>query len=244
MKERFSILQLIKAHYSNNFELFDNTAKMLADILAEDGDIQAKDEILRMMKNKGEYKSLPDDYIPRNIDMIPEKASLTQTQKAVINEESDTYEDSNVTKENDNVEKKDSNNADTDIENQMSFSDFPEILPDTETVKSKRHRRTKAEMEEFRKSPEYLEMQNKPKRHRRTKAEMEATRAVEDNTEIIDSAKDNDSTVDIKPKRHRRTKAEMEEFRKSPEYLEMQNKPKRHRRTKAEMEAARLENAK
>ena len=41
-----------------------------------------------------------------------------------------------------------------------------------EKSEGKRHRRTKAEMEAYRNSPEYLEELNRPKRHRRTKAEM------------------------------------------------------------------------
>jgi hypothetical protein len=81
------------------------------------------------------------------------------------------------------------------------------------TDKSKRHRRTKAEMfverESVKSWQEIVEPVNdeKPKRHRRTNAEMKA--------QIESAVVEEENLNEEKPKRHRRTNAEMEEARQN-----------------------------
>ena len=61
MKTRYAILQLVQAHYSNNFKKFDDFAKALAEVYAQDGDLQAKDEILKMIANNSELAKSGDN---------------------------------------------------------------------------------------------------------------------------------------------------------------------------------------
>lgn len=183
MKISYSILQLVKAHYSNKNESFDDYVKIIADMLGEDGDLQAKDELLKMMANHGEVKPLPVYYVGKGSDKYKFK-----------NENKDENEDShnNETIENPNSEvnianvgevgkaqrhdgqvkpipsiddilvgtshtgheKKDDKN-DIDIPGQVSLDDYIEDDTGNYTIPN-------------------VTTEIKPKRHRRTKAEMAA----------------------------------------------------------------------
>jgi uncharacterized protein involved in tolerance to divalent cations len=54
MKTRYPVMQLVKAHYDGNEKLFASMAAQLANVYADEGDLQAKDEILAIIKKAAE----------------------------------------------------------------------------------------------------------------------------------------------------------------------------------------------
>lgn len=166
MKIRYPMLQLVKAHYSNKNESFDDYVKVIADMLGEDGDMQAKDELLKMMANHGEVKPLPEDYVGKGSDKYKFKnESKDESDKYYITEANDVNSEAandvlyDKEKEQlltvDDILVRKSHTDDTDIPGQVSLDDYITddignytIPEDNAKIKTKRHRRTKDEMKE------------------------------------------------------------------------------------------------
>lgn len=137
MKTRYAILQMIQAHYSNNFKQFDNFAKALAEVYAQDGDLQAKDEILKMMSNSGELTCVPAGYIPKGMSK-PHISEDAEAVEAGSSRENDVENNNASSTTKDVVEKK----ADSD----RGFADDNEANENLdEKPKRKHHKKTEQE---------------------------------------------------------------------------------------------------
>lgn len=119
IKTRYAILQMIQAHYSNNFKQFDNFAKALAEVYAQDGDLQAKDEILKMMSNSGELTCVPAGYIPKGMPK-PHISADAEAVEAGSSREKDV--ENNSHKKTEQEEKSDTGLS--DVPGQMGLEDF------------------------------------------------------------------------------------------------------------------------
>lgn len=130
MKTRYAILQMIQAHYSNNFKQFDNFAKALAEVYAQDGDLQAKDEILKMMSNSGELTCVPAGYIPKGMP----KPHISEDAEAV---EAGSSREKDV--ENNNASSTTKNVVEKKADSDRGFVDG------NEANESKHHKKTEQE---------------------------------------------------------------------------------------------------
>lgn len=163
-----AVYELVKAHFEGNEDDFKRNLKAIADYCEKEGNIKGADE-LRMyldavvkLDNRTTRK-----YFKENPD---------GTQTEISKEEYDRLVNPNPLDkpviEPVNIEK-------------PAVEENPADEEKSENEPKKRHRRTKAEMEEYRNSDEYKQKQNQPKRHRRTKAEMEAERNKQNNYEQL-----------------------------------------------------------
>lgn len=182
-----AVYELVKAHFEGNEDDFKRNLKAIADYCEKEGNIKGADE-LRMyldavvkLDNRTTRK-----YFKENPD---------GTQTEISKEEFDRLVNPNPLDkpviEPVNIEKlvfKQPFSIEPDkesVQEQAAFKENPTDEEKFENEPKKRHRRTKAEMEEYRNSDEYKQKQNQPKRHRRTKAEMEAERNKQNNYEQL-----------------------------------------------------------
>ena len=165
MKIRYPVLQLVKAHYTNKNLLFDDYVKAIAAIFAEEGDLQAKDELLKMMANHGEIKPLPDDYIGKGSHKYKFKSNESTASSTIAEVKTDKYNDlqNNALYDDkneqllsvddmiaekshaENIYKKEDNE---DLPGQISLDDYIKDNTGIYTLpKSKENKSTKADME-------------------------------------------------------------------------------------------------
>ena len=165
-----NIYELIKAHFEGNEDNFKSNLKAVANYCEKEGNIKGADELREYLDAvvkqdnrtvRKYFKENPDgtqtEITKEEFDrLVGLKPLKTVTEPASIKPiEPDIKADKAEMKENTVNEEK------------------------SEYEPKKRHRRTKAEMEEYRNSDEYKQEQERPKRHRRTKAEMLAIRGEE-----------------------------------------------------------------
>lgn len=190
MKIRYPMLQLVKAHYSNKNESFDDYVKVIADMLGEDGDMQAKDELLKMMANHGEVKPLPEDYVGKG---------------------SDKYKFKNESKD----ENEDSHNTET-IENPNSEVNIVDV---GEVGKAQRHdgeAKAIPSVDDILVGTSHTCHEKNDKNDINIPGQVSLDDYIEDDTGNYTIP---DVTAEIKPKRHRRTKAEMAAERNKEEVV-------------------------
>lgn len=224
MRPMYEIVEMIRSHYANDDDKFNNYAKTIIDYYEKEGNLAGADEIREIITTG---HSIPRTSEPKLVTcMNPDNKSVNRNDIQNHNIKSNIYTPELLSEH-------------TDIQIIKHNKDKNKSSENTPEVKPKRHRRTKAEMTAARllesesqdnnKKDIAADIEKPKKRHRRTKAEMEAARATEiekqgktNNTNNMNNTNDKNNTNLI---------------------TEQINKPKRHRRTKAEMAAARsLEN--
>lgn len=184
-----NIYELIKAHFEGNEDNFKSNLKAVANYCEKEGNIKGADELREYLDAvvkqdnrtvRKYFKENPDgtqteitkEEFDRLVGLKPlktvtEPASIKPIEpvKTTNEPEINTQSDKPVIK----ADKGENKEKEENTVNEEKSEDEPK----------KRHRRTKAEMEEYRNSDEYKQEQERPKRHRRTKAEMLAIRGEE-----------------------------------------------------------------
>ena len=226
MRPMYEIVEMIRSHYANDDDKFNNYAKTIIDYYEKEGNLAGADEIREIITTG---RSTPRTSEPKLVTCInPDNKPINHNDIQEHNNKSDINSSKILSKH-------------TDIQIVKHNKDENKPSENAFEVKPKRHRRTKAEMEAARLLESESQNNNKKdiaadiekpkKRHRRTKAEMAVARAAE--IERQDKA-NNTNNINNTTNKNNTNKV-----------TEQINKPKRHRRTKAEMAAARsLENNK
>lgn len=189
MRPMYEIVEMIRAHYANDDDKFNNYAKAIIDYYEKEGNLAGADEIREIITTG---HSTPRTSEPKLVTCInPDNKSVNRNDIQNHNIKSNIYTPELLSEH-------------TDIQIIKHNKDENKSSENTPEVKPKRHRRTKAEMEAARAAE--IERQgktnntnnmnntndknntnliteqiNKPKRHRRTKAEMAAARSLENN---------------------------------------------------------------
>jgi hypothetical protein len=185
-----NIYELIKAHFEGNEDNFKSNLKAVANYCEKEGNIKGADELREYLDAvvkqdnrtvRKYFKENPDgtqtEITKEEFDrLVGLKPLKTVTEPASIK----PIEPVKQFVESIEPDKESIEPIEPDIK-----ADKAEMKENTvnkeksEDEPKKRHRRTKAEMEEYRNSDEYKQEQERPKRHRRTKAEMLALRGEE-----------------------------------------------------------------
>lgn len=126
MRPFYDILEMIRAHYNNDDDTFNNHARVIIDFYQKDGNIAGVEEILEIMTGKNhevriESPKYLKDTIVHNNDNNNENEELINNPLNEIIDRIDNKEDNSNNKNKDSI-----------LEN--------EVIP------KKRHRRTKKEL--------------------------------------------------------------------------------------------------
>ena len=189
MRPMYEIVEMIRAHYANDDDNFNNYAKAIIDYYEKEGNLAGADEIREIITTG---HSIPRTSEPKLVTcMNPDNKSVNRNDIQNHNIKSNIYTPKLLSEH-------------TDIQIIKHNKDENKSSENTPEVKPKRHRRTKAEMKAARAAEVekqgkmdntnnmnntndknntnlITEQINKPKRHRRTKAEMAAARLLENN---------------------------------------------------------------
>lgn len=271
MKPFYEILEMIKAHYENNDSNFNKYAGMVVDYYRKDGNLQGVEEILQIMRTRHlePRTSMPKlisvhkeadadvnrintngtDVIKTDINQMDmnETDTNTKTAKSFKNRQSEEI-NGNIDIPDMMPEKASANNTDShydiepSIETAESDTKLKPAVDKQQISKPKRHRRTKAEMEAYRRS-----LQNGENNTAESgKAKNEASDAYKSPIEQMIEAYEHGNVtnvdalnINVTPESNKNVKVTTSTLEMNKEDME-QCKPKRHRRTKAEMEAARV----
>lgn len=189
MRPMYEIVEMIRAHYANDDDKFNNYAKAIIDYYEKEGNLAGADEIREIITTG---HSTPRTSEPKLVTCInPDNKSVNRNDIQNHNIKSNIYTPELLSEH-------------TDIQIIKHNKDENKSSENTPEVKPKRHRRTKAEMAAARAAE--IERQgktnntnnmnntndknntnliteqiNKPKRNRRTKAGMAAARSLENN---------------------------------------------------------------
>ncbi len=174
MKPMHEIVEMIRAHYVNDDDKFNNYAKAIIDYYEKEGNLAEADEIREIITTG---HSTPRTSEPKLVTcMNPDNKSVNHSDIQEHNNESD-IDSSEMLLEH------------TDIQIVKHNKDENKPSENASEVKPKRHRRTKAEMEAARLLESESQNNNKKdiaadiekpkKRHRRTKAEIAVVRVAE-----------------------------------------------------------------
>lgn len=271
MKPFYEILEMIKAHYENNDGNFNKYAGMVVDYYRKDGNLQGVEEILQIMRTGHlEPRTSMPKLIPvhkeADADVNRTNANGTDVSKTDINQmdmnETDrntktakSFKNRQLEETNGNIdipdmmpEKASANNTDShddiepSIETAESDTKLKPAVDKQQISKPKRHRRTKAEMEAYRRS--LLNGENNIAESRKAKNEASDVYKSPIEQMIENYEHENVTNVDavninVTPESNKNIKVTTSTLEMNKENME-QCKPKRHRRTKAEMEAARV----
>lgn len=182
-----NIYELIKAHFEGNEDNFKSNLKAVANYCEKEGNIKGADELREYLDAvvkqdnrtvRKYFKENPDgtqtEITKEEFDrLVGLKPLKTVTEPASIK----PIEPVKQSVESIKPDKESIEPIEPDIKADKAENTVNEEKSEDEP--KKRHRRTKAEMEEYRNSDEYKQEQERPKRHRRTKAEMLALRGEE-----------------------------------------------------------------
>ena len=193
MRPMYEIVEMIRAHYANDDDKFNNYAKAIIDYYEKEGNLAGADEIREIITTG---HSTPRTSEPKLVTCInPDNKSVNRNDIQNHNIKSNIYTPELLSEH-------------TDIQIIKHNKDENKSSENTPEVKPKRHRRTKAEMAAARAAARAAEIErqgktnntnnmnntndknntnliteqiNKPKRNRRTKAGMAAARSLENN---------------------------------------------------------------
>ena len=187
-----AVYELVKAHFEGNEDDFKRNLKAIADYCEKEGNIKGADELrmyldavvkLDNRTTRKYFKENPDgtqtEISKEEYDRLVNPNPLDKPVIEPVNIEKPVFKQP-VSIEPD----KESVQEQTVLE-KTAAEENPADEEKSENEPRKRHRRTKAEMEEYRNSDEYKQKQNQPKRHRRTTAKMEAERNKQNNYEQL-----------------------------------------------------------
>lgn len=189
-----AVYELVKAHFEGNEDDFKRNLKAIADYCEKEGNIKGADELrmyldavvkLDNRTTRKYFKENPDgtqtEISKEEYDRLVNPNPLDKPVIEPVNIEKPVFKQPVDSIEPD----KESMQEQTAFKEKLAAEENPADEEKPENEPKKRHRRTKAEMEEYRNSDEYKQKQNQPKRHRRTKAEMEAERNKQNNYEQL-----------------------------------------------------------
>lgn len=179
-----AVYELVKAHFEGNEDDFKRNLKAIADYCEKEGNIKGADELrmyldavvkLDNRTTRKYFKENPDgtqtEISKEEYDRLVNPNPLDKPVIEPVNIEKPVFKQPfSIEPDKESVQEQAAFKEKSAAEENTTDEEKSENEP------KKRHRRIKAEMEEYRNSDEYKQKQNQPKRHRRTKAEMEAER--------------------------------------------------------------------
>lgn len=179
MKPFYEILEMIKAHYENNDSNFNKYAGMVVDCYRKDGNLQGVEEILQIMRTghlepKTSMPKLISVHKEADADVNRINTNGTDVIKTDINQMDMNETDTNTkTAKSFKNRQSEETNGNIDIPDMMpekasanNTDSHYDIEPSIETAESDTKLKPAVDKQQI----------SKPKRHRRTKAEMEAYR--------------------------------------------------------------------